>query len=152
MEQKLVQHPCLGRAPGIGTGGQPRHGCCTSFCSISMWPSQIALGRLAGCGVDPVLPLLPDKTLCCPKCKRLASQIQSCCGTGSLPVYSNHCYPPGLCLLIDKPVVGPIKVLSLGCTWESQRELFPTCASSPCRAIKSEPLGRGWGLGYQLLS
>lgn len=22
MEQELVQHPCLGRAPGIGTGGQ----------------------------------------------------------------------------------------------------------------------------------
>lgn len=104
------------RPPVPVPGALPRHGCCTSSCSISMWPSQTALGPLTGCGVDRVLPVLPDKTCRCPKCKRLASQIQSCCGIGSLPVYSNHCYPPGLCLLIDKPGVGPIKVLSLGCT------------------------------------
>lgn len=55
----------------------------------SMWRSQTALGPSTGCDMDPVLPVLSNKTFSHTKCKRLASQtlavgqiLPGVCGQG----------------------------------------------------------------------
>lgn len=59
------------------------------FLLQSMWRSQTALGPSTVCDVDPVLPVLSNKTFSHTKCKRLASQtlavgqiLPGVCGQG----------------------------------------------------------------------